>query len=81
MNESTTALQTVIESILVVAPETDAEIVSLDTSVDVFEALGLDSIDHLGVMTQLADRTGVEIPEREYGSLRSIDALASRITR
>ena len=36
-------------------------------------------MDHLNVMTEIAQQTGVEIPEREYGRLRSIEALAKRL--
>jgi len=70
----------VLEIIVSVAPEIEDEITSLDGDADVFERFGLDSIDHLAVMTGIAERTGVEIPEREYGRLRSVSALAQRIT-
>lgn len=69
----------VIAAITAVAPEVEDELPSLDQATDVFEFLGLDSMDHLNVMTEIAQTTGVEIPEREYGQLRSIEALAKRI--
>ena len=69
----------VIAAITAVAPEVEDELPSLDPATDVFEHLGLDSMDHLNVMTEIAQQTGVEIPEREYGQLRSIAALAKRI--
>ena len=69
----------VIASISAVAPEVEDELGSLDPAVDIFEFLGLDSMDHLNVMTEIAERTGIEIPEREYGQLRTVETLAKRI--
>lgn len=69
----------VIAAITAVAPEVEDELPTLDPATDVFEYLGLDSMDHLNVMTEIAQQTGVEIPEREYGRLRSIEALAKRL--
>jgi len=69
----------VIAAITAVAPEVEDELPTLDLAADVFEYLGLDSMDHLNVMTEIAQQTGVEIPEREYGQLRSIQALAKRL--
>ena len=47
---------------------------------DLFEALELDSMDHVNIMTALWERTGVEIAERDYGRLRSIDAISDHIS-
>ncbi|MGF1595743.1 MAG: acyl carrier protein [Acidimicrobiales bacterium] len=69
----------VVGAITTVAPEVSAEIDALDPTVDLWDALGLDSMDHLNVMTELAERTGVEIPERDYGRLRSVAALAEHL--
>lgn len=74
------SLEVVLAAIASVAPEAEEELSDLDRTADLFETLGLDSMDHLNVMTEIAERTGVEIPEREYGQLRSIDALADRIS-
>jgi acyl carrier protein len=70
------AMAIVIDSIGAVAPDVEPELASLDRSADLFEELQLDSMDHLNVMTALAERTGVEIPEREYHGLRSLDSLS-----
>lgn len=74
------SLEVVLAAIASVAPEAEEELSDLDRTADLFETLGLDSMDHLNVMTEIAERTGVEIPEREYGQLRSLDALADRIS-
>jgi acyl carrier protein len=65
----------VVESIAKVAPDVAEEIPTVDPSIDLWDALGLDSMDHLNVMTELWERTGTEIAERDYGRLRSVDAI------
>lgn len=75
----TASLDIVMAAVAAVAPEIEDELASLDPTADLFEFLGLDSMDHLNVMTEIAERTGIEIPEREYGRLRSLDTLAERI--
>ncbi len=73
------ALTVVIESIGAVAPDVADEVPTLDRSVDLWEELQLDSMDHLNVMTELFQRTGVEIAERDYASLRSLEAIAAHL--
>lgn len=75
----TASLEIVMAAVASVAPEVEEELDSLDPAADLFEFLGLDSMDHLNVMTEIAERTGIEIPERDYGRLRSLDSLAERI--
>ena len=66
-------------AIVDVAPEVEDELDGLDPSRDVFDVLGLDSMDHLTVMETLSMETGVDIPERQYGSLRSIESIGEYI--
>jgi acyl carrier protein len=70
---------TVIDAFVLVAPDIEDELRNLSVDADVFATLDLDSMDHLNVMTELATRTGVEIPERDYPRLRSVRALAERL--
>ena len=79
MTDTTQSTDVVLAAIAAVAPEAEDELADLDRTIDLFEELGLDSMDHLNVMTEIANRTGIEIPEREYGQLRSIEALAARL--
>jgi len=76
---SQTSRDTVLAAITAVAPEAEEELAAVAPDADLFEALGLDSMDHLSVMTEIAQRTGVEIAEREYGRLRTIASLTDRI--
>lgn len=73
------ALDLTIASIASVAPDIADELPTLDRSVDLWEELQLDSMDHLNVMTELAERTGVTIEERDYAALRSLDAIATHL--
>jgi len=54
-----------------VAPEADLDSVGADETIQ--EALDLDSIDFLNFVGGLHDRTGLEIPERDYPELATVD--------
>ena len=69
------AEQTVTEAILAVAPELDEELAELDPGVDVWTELGLDSMDHLSIMEQLAAAIGTDIPEADYPSLLTVAGM------
>lgn len=63
-DEARAALVTVLAEI---APEADLDTVEPDAGLR--EELDLDSLDFLNLVEGLADRTGVVIPERDYGLL------------
>lgn len=73
------AAQAVKDAIAAVAPELSDEIAALDPTVDLWDLLQLDSMDHQNVMVEIFERTGIEIGEREYPMLRSLDALVDRL--
>jgi acyl carrier protein len=54
-----------------VAPEMDLR--QLDPSADLREALDIDSMDFLTVITALHQRLGVDIPELDYPKLFTLD--------
>ncbi|MDX1636371.1 MAG: phosphopantetheine-binding protein [Balneolaceae bacterium] len=56
-----------------VAPEADLR--SLDSREDLGSALDLDSMDIYTMMVAVSEEMNVEIPEREYGNLRSLDHM------
>lgn len=70
------AIVIVKTAISAVAPDVEDELDAVDPGIDLWEHLELDSMDHLNVMVELEKRTGVDVPEREYGRLRSLEALA-----
>lgn len=54
-----------------IAPE--AELDTLESDVEFQEQLDLDSMDFLNFVTGLHEATGLEIPERDYAQLASLD--------
>jgi len=54
-----------------VAPEIDPE--ALDPAADLSEQLDLDSMDFLNVIVAIHEQTGIEIPERDYPKLATLD--------
>ena len=60
-----------------IAPDVDTS--ALDA--DLHDDLGLDSMDLLNLAGALADRTGIEIPDRDYASLRTIRRLETYLAQ
>lgn len=54
-----------------VAPEIDPA--QIDPAADLAEQLDIDSMDFLNVIVAVHGRTGIEIPERDYGKLATLD--------
>ena len=71
--------QTVLGAITTVAPDVDPS--TIDPDDDLWYALELDSMDQLGVMIAIRDRTGIEIPEAEYAALITLDDLVACLGR
>jgi acyl carrier protein len=61
-----------------VAPEADLATVGPDETLQ--EALDLDSIDFLNFVTGLHERTGLEIPERDYPELSTVEGCVRYLT-
>ena len=61
----------ILRSIESVAPEVDA--FSIDPKVDFRDALDIDSMDFLHIITAIHDALGVDIPEADYARLATID--------
>lgn len=62
-----------------IAPEADLD--ALDARADMREALDLDSMDILRLATALHEATGLEIPEREYGEICSLQRCIDYLTK
>lgn len=58
-----------------VAPDRDPATLSPQASIR--EALDIDSFDFLRVLVALAAVTGVEVPERDYGRLATLDGMVT----
>lgn len=66
---------TIFAAITAVAPDVEAELRRLGPDVDLWQELGLDSMDHVSIMEQLVDATGRDIPERDYPRLLTLAGL------
>ncbi len=71
----------IFEVLRKIAPEADAHSLSQDD--DLRQALDIDSFDFLNFLVGVHDKLGVDIPEQDYGKLRTlssiIDYLSARI--
>lgn len=61
----------IMTSLLTVAPEMSAD--EIDPSRPIGPQMDVDSIDFLNVLMGIAERTGVEIPERDYAKVQTVD--------
>ncbi len=72
MNE--VELKQIILSVLSqVAPGADMEALGPDENVR--DALDIDSFDHLNFLVGLHERLGVDIPEKDYGRLNTVNEI------
>ena len=64
------ARRIVCESLRLIAPE--ADLTTLDDRASLRDELDLDSMDFLNFVVGIHDRTGLEVPERDYPRLASL---------
>jgi len=65
----------VISVLTEVAPEVDPDAIDPDT--ELVEQLDIDSMDFLNIVVAINERTGIEVPERDYPKLSTLnDAVA-----
>ena len=65
----------VIGALTEVAPDVDP--LAIDPDSDLAEQLDIDSMDFLNIVVAIHERTGIEIPERDYPKLSTLNhALA-----
>jgi acyl carrier protein len=73
----------VIEVLSGIAPEIDPS--SVDPTEDLRDELDLDSMDELNLITRVGERLGIDIPERDYRQMRTLDGavdyLSGRLDR
>jgi acyl carrier protein len=65
----------VIRALTRVAPDIDPT--QIDPDIELAEQLDIDSMDFLGVIVAINELTGIEIPERDYPKLSTLDAAAA----
>lgn len=69
----------VINALVEVAPDIDAG--AIDPQADLADQLDIDSMDFLNVIVLINERTGIEIPERDYPKLSTLDDAVSYLAR
>lgn len=78
MQETSPGTTDVVRSAIVaVASDRVGEFDSIDPDADLWSALDLDSLDHLAVVTRLAEHLGFDIPEHDYPQLLSLRQIHS----
>jgi len=63
--------ETIVETLTEVAPEVDPSAIVPDQ--ELVEQLDIDSMDFLNFIVALHERTGIEVPERDYPKLSTLD--------
>ena len=63
------------EELANIAPEADLK--KLDPSADLREALDIDSIDFLNLITAIHHRLGINVPELDYPKLFTLDSAVN----
>ncbi len=61
----------VIRALTDVAPDVDVSII--DPAEDLADQLDIDSMDFLTVIVAIHEQTGIDIPERDYPKLATLD--------
>jgi acyl carrier protein len=74
MSESETR-KVVQEELSNIAPEIDPA--AVDPAADLREAIDIDSMDFLNLVTALHRRTGIEIPEIDYPKLATLSGIVA----
>jgi len=67
-----------IEVLSGIAPETDPA--SVDPSEDLRDELDLDSMDELNMITRVSAHLGIDIPEKDYPLMRTLDGAVDYLT-
>ena len=71
--------QTVLDALGEVAPEVDPDTIERD--VPLRDQLDIDSMDFLNFVIAMNERTGIEIPESDYGELATLAGCVAYLAR
>ena len=77
MNNSQSLKDLVCKLILDIAPEADVQ--HLDPNEEFREELDLDSMDFMTLLDSIEKETGVNVPERDYVKVNSLQSLTEYI--
>jgi acyl carrier protein len=59
----------------------DADLGAIDPSADLQRQFDLDSFDFLNLVVGLSERLGVEVPERDYADMATLDGCVAYLSR
>ncbi len=78
MAVTTTEMKSTLLGLLArIAPDAELEELALDD--DIQEELEIDSFDFLNFLIAIDETYGVEIPERDYGQVRTLGAVIAYV--
>lgn len=66
---------TVLDAIGQIAPEADLGTLADDARIQ--EAVDLDSLDFLDLVTAVSEQTGVDVPERDYAEVATLGGFVA----
>ena len=69
----------VISVLCQIAPDVDPA--AIDPDIELAEQLDIDSMDFLNIVVEINTRTGIEIPERDYPKLATLNGAVSYLAR
>lgn len=69
----------IFDALSAIAPETDPGSIAPDRPLR--EQVDLDSFDFLNVIIKLHEKLGVDIPERDYGDLATLNSATDYLAR
>jgi acyl carrier protein len=69
----------VISVVCQIAPDVDPA--AIDPAADLSEQLDIDSMDFLNIVVEINARTGIEIPERDYPKLSTLNDAVGYLLR
>lgn len=71
MSDAQQIRDVVVDALTTVAPNIDPT--RIDPTADLIEQLDIDSMDFLNVVMAIHERTGIDVPERDYPRLSTLD--------
>ena len=71
------AYELLVKLIHRIAPEVELD--EVDRSAPLQDEIDLDSMDFLNVMTALHEETGIDVPERDYAELSTVDRFVDYV--
>ena len=80
MNNAIEIRQTVFEILTDVAPEVESED-DIDSAGNLREQVDLDSMDFLNMLTEVSERFEIDIPEKDYAILVSLNDFVEYVAQ